>query len=151
MGANSRLILQGVSIVTFEAINVIAFGSSDIIYSLCFAFILDYITGVAAAGYTKKKEGKGGIDSRIGLWGFIKKVMYLVAISGTYHIINGIPDFQSSSGMIRDGLMYILIGNEGVSIVENLNELEFPGIKVLEPFFSRLKTIGEDKLKKDAN
>lgn len=78
------------------------------------AFIsCDYITGVAAGAIA------GKLSSRVGFIGLLKKVLILlivglVNIAGTY-LLDG-------NSILRDSVCLYYIGNEGISILENLHE-----------------------------
>lgn len=100
------------SIATFF---IYLLGGFDIaLQSLLIVIVLDYITGLLKA--SKKKK----LSSKIGLKGIKKKIglLCLVALSTVVDHIAG------DSGLIRTMVIYYLVANEGLSIIENLAELD---------------------------
>ena len=89
-------------------------GGFDIaLQCLLIIIVLDYITGVLAAIYNKK------LNSKIGIKGIVKKVGYLclVALAVIVDKITG------QTGIIRSIVIYFLVSNDGISIIENLVEM----------------------------
>lgn len=87
------------------------FGGFDKLFTTLIMFIIaDYITGILAATY--KKE----LSSEIGLKGIIKKVMqlFIVGVAANLDSIAGLSD-----PYIRTTVIYFLMANEGISILEN--------------------------------
>ncbi|QEL82858.1 holin (plasmid) [Bacillus sp. JAS24-2] len=71
--------------------------------------VIDYITGVIAAGYN------GNLKSKIGFRGISKKVMLflLVGVSAQLDTVFG------SHSTIREATIFFFVGNELLSILEN--------------------------------
>lgn len=69
--------------------------------------ILDYITGILKAIYTKK------LSSNVGFKGLIKKIAIFVVITAAY-IIQGIIKIP-----LREITITFFIANEGISLLEN--------------------------------
>ena len=89
-------------------------GGFDIaLQCLLIIIILDYITGVLSAIYNKR------LNSKIGIKGIVKKVGYLclVALSVIIDKITG------QTGIIRSIVIYFLVSNDGISIIENLVQM----------------------------
>lgn len=87
------------------------FGGFDkLLTTLIVLIIADYITGVLAAVY--KKE----LSSDTGLKGVIKKVMqlFIVGVAASLDSILNLSD-----PYIRTTVIYFLMANEGISILEN--------------------------------
>jgi toxin secretion/phage lysis holin len=85
-------------------------GGWDIpISALIILMIFDYITGVLKAYFLKR------LDSTIGFWGIVKKIIILIIIS-TAHIISKTLD---TSLPLREVVITFFISNEGLSILEN--------------------------------
>lgn len=101
------------------------FGKIDIALE-CFlvAIVLDYITGILNAGYNKK------LNSKIGLKGILKKLglLSLIALSVIIDKITG------ANGVVRTLVIYYLVANEGLSIIENL-----AGMNIIIPEFLKEK------------
>lgn len=93
---------------------------------LCVCLVIDYISGLIAAGYNKK------LDSRVGFKGLLKKVAILVMVlcAALLDIIT-----NTGSSTIRDMVAMFYSANELLSILENLSET---GIKIPEKITSIL-------------
>ena len=94
---------------------------------------LDYITGICSAIYNHK------INSEIGAKGIVKKFGYIVVV-----VIAVILDrIVGNTGALRTLVIYFLVTNDGISILENLAEL---GVKLpnkLLEVLEQLKDKGE--------
>lgn len=99
-------------------------GMDNALISLLVFFLLDYLTGMFKA-YKNKK-----LNSKIGVIGILKKLgmLCMVAVGSVVDHLTG------DTGFIRTSIIYYLIANEGLSIVENLGE-----INVLVPEFLKDK------------
>ncbi len=115
---------------------VYIFGGLDVALQ-CFliAIVLDYITGLCKAYVTKK------LNSKIGLKGIIKKVglLCLVALAVILDRICG------ETGLIRTMILYYLVANEGLSIIENLGEMDIIVPQFLKDKLEQLKDKGSEK------
>ena len=81
--------------------------------SLFIIMVLDYITGVLSAIYNKE------LSSKIGLTGIGKKLAYLCGV-----ILACVLDsLTGQTNIIRMLVIYLFIANDGISIVENLAEM----------------------------
>lgn len=98
---------------------------------LLIVIALDYITGVLSAIYNKK------LNSKIGIKGIVKKIAYLclVALSVVIDRITG------ATGIIRTLVIYFLVSNDGISIIENLVKMD---IRVPKKVRESLEQIGKD-------
>jgi toxin secretion/phage lysis holin len=108
--------------------------------------LIDYVTGMAAASYTKQ------LNSRIGLIGIIKKICYIALV-----VVGGVIDYLISSALVSIGVhlqinycfgMIItiwLIINELISILENLGELNIPLPRFLVDVVKSMKDKVESK------
>ena len=109
---------------------IYVFGGLDIaLQSLLIIMVIDYITGVLKAG--KKKS----LSSKIGLKGIKKKIgiLCLVAVSVIADRLAG------DSGLIRSMVIYYLVANEGLSILENLGEMNIIVPEFLKDKLEQLK------------
>lgn len=105
-------------------------GGIDVaLISLLIVMALDYITGLLKAG--KKKT----LSSKIGLKGIKKKIgiLCLVALAVVIDHLTG------DSGFIRTMVLYYLVANEGLSIIENLGEMDILIPEVLKERLEQLK------------
>lgn len=119
---------------------------------LVVVMILDYITGMTVAW------NSGGLSSKKGIFGIIKKVGYLVLV-----IIGMVVDwsvmywlasfgagevYQFSFGAL---VAFWLTMNELISILENLEALKVPIPKFLTKVVKRLKVTAEKAAEKTAD
>lgn len=97
--------------------------------SLLIIIIIDYITGVLSAIYNKK------LSSKIGFRGILKKFAYLfiVALSVVLDKILG------NTGTVRNLVIYFFVANDGISILENVAEMNIPLPKKLTEILEQLK------------
>ena len=97
--------------------------------SLIIIIIIDYITGVLSAIYNKK------LSSKIGFKGILKKFAYLfiVALSVVLDRILG------NTGTVRNLVIYFFVANDGISILENVSEMNIPLPKKLTEILEQLK------------
>lgn len=114
-----------------------------------FIFIfVDYATGYLKSIY--KKE----VSSKVAYKGLIKKTSYLLAvivgatldellIEATIKIPLTIFNFPVS---FRTLIILAVIGNEGISIAENLGEVNFPFPKPIKKVFKQLRQNEDEKL-----
>ena len=89
-------------------------GGFDIaLQSLLIVIVIDYLTGIASAIYNKE------LSSKIGLKGIIKKFCYLLVVALSVVIDN----LLGQSGLIRSLVIYFFVANDGLSIIENMAEM----------------------------
>lgn len=100
--------------------------------SLIIIMIIDYITGVISAFYNKK------LNSKIGLKGILKKFCYLcvVALSVVIDRLTG------QAGIVRTLVIYFFVANDGLSIIENLAEMN---IKLPQKLIESLEQLKDKK------
>lgn len=109
-------------------------GGMDIaLKSLIVIMMIDYITGVASAIYNKK------LSSKIGFKGIIKKFSYLCIVALSVVIDNLI----SQDGVIRTLVIYFFVANDGLSIIENMAEMDIKLPKKLVDSLEQIKKKGE--------
>lgn len=89
-------------------------GGGDVLLKTVVAFVvLDYLTGVVKAIYTKK------LSSEIGFKGICKKVMLFLVISFAVFV----EDIMPMQTPIREITIMFFIANEGISLLENAAEV----------------------------
>ena len=128
--------LHNIKLITLFIFGVVGSGISYLLggwdiplKALCFFMVTDYITGLIVAGiFRKSKKTKtGGLSSKVGWKGIAKKAGILfVVIMGT------ILDLLTGQNCARNAAILFYIGNEGISILENLG---YMGVKL--PSFIR--------------
>ncbi|EOP85958.1 toxin secretion/phage lysis holin [Bacillus cereus HuB4-4] len=98
--------------------------------------IVDYITGVIAAGYN------GKLKSKVGFKGIAKKVVLflLVGVAAQLDVAIG------SNSAIREATIFFFMGNELLSILENAGRM---GIPLPQPLTSAVEILsGKSKQNK---
>lgn len=109
-------------------------GGFDVaLQSLLIVIVIDYISGVASAIYNKK------LSSKVGLKGIIKKFCYLCIVALSVVIDN----LLGQSGMIRSLVIYFFVANDGLSIIENMVEMNIKLPKKLIESLEQIKNKGE--------
>lgn len=109
-------------------------GGMDIaLKSLIIIMMIDYITGISSAIYNKK------LSSKIGFKGIIKKFSYLCVVALSVVIDNLI----SQNGVIRTLVIYFFVANDGLSIIENMSEMDIKLPKKLVDSLEQIKERGE--------
>lgn len=110
---------------------VFLLGGVDVaLNSLFVVMIIDYITGVASAIYNKE------LSSKVGYKGILKKFTYLCVVALAVVIDN----LTGQSGLVRSLVIYFFVGNDGISIIENLAEMN---IKLPQKLIDALQQIKE--------
>lgn len=107
-------------------------GIDTLITALIIFVIMDYVTGVTAGWYTKT------LSSDIGLRGIVKKIMLfvLVAVAVQVDLVFG------SNNVLRSAVIFFLLANEGLSILENLGKMDIG----IPPMIKKaLESMKEDK------
>lgn len=116
---------------------------------LCLVMLIDYITGVHAA-YVK-----GELSSRTGILGILKKLSYLAMVAVACVIDYVISVAGGKVGLVVGvqfvGLLVIfwLICNELISILENIEEIGGPVPPFVVKLLYRLKGSVEEQLPDD--
>lgn len=109
-------------------------GGIDIaLKSLIIMMIIDYITGVLSAIYNKK------VNSKIGFKGILKKFSYILIIAVSV-IVDGV---LGQTGTIRTLVIYFFVANDGISILENVAEMNIPLPQKLIDTLEQLRKKGE--------
>lgn len=109
-------------------------GGFDIaIQSLLIVIVIDYLTGIASAIYNKK------LSSKIGLKGILKKFCYLLVVALSVVIDN----LLGQSGLIRSLVIYFFVANDGLSIIENMAEMNVKLPQALIDALEQIKKKGE--------
>lgn len=97
--------------------------------SLVIIMVCDYITGILSAIYNKK------LSSKIGAKGIAKKCGYFLAV-----ILACVLDsLVGNTNVLRMLTIYFLVANDGISILENLGEMNLKLPKKLKEVLQQLK------------
>ena len=109
-------------------------GGIDIaLQSLLIVIIIDYLTGIASAIYNKE------LSSKVGFKGIIKKFSYLLVVALSVVIDN----LLGQSGLIRSLVIYFFVANDGLSIIENMSEMNIKLPQKLIDALEQIKKKGE--------
>ena len=109
-------------------------GGIDIaLTSLITVMVIDYLTGIASAIYNKE------LSSKIGFKGIIKKFCYLLVVALSVVIDN----LLGQSGLIRSLVIYFFVANDGLSIIENMAEMNVKLPQKLIDALEQIKKKGE--------
>lgn len=83
----------------------------------------DYLTGilVAAVWQRSNKSATGALDSKAGFKGILKKGMILVLVW-----LGVLLDHATGANYIRTAVVLFFVGNEGISLLENLGLMGVP-------------------------
>lgn len=109
-------------------------GGVDIaLQSLLIAIVIDYLTGIASAIYNKE------LSSKIGFKGIIKKFSYLLVVALSVVIDN----LLGQSGLIRSLVIYFFVANDGLSIIENMAQMNVKLPQKLIDTLEQIKKKGE--------
>ncbi|WP_421380767.1 phage holin family protein [Bacillus salacetis] len=129
----NKFIIPFASIITSTVSNMANSGWSKLLTFLIIAMILDYLTGLIAAGIN------GKLSSKIGLKGIGKKVI-IFSIVAAVHLIDTILGNQH---IIRDSTIIFYLCNEILSIIENAGRAGLP----IPPFLSSAVESLRNKIK----
>ena len=109
-------------------------GGIDIaLQSLLIVIVIDYLTGIASAIYNKE------LSSKIGFKGVIKKFCCLLVVALSVVIDN----LLGQSGLIRSLVIYFCVANDGLSIIENMAEMNVKLPQKLIDALEQIKKKGE--------
>ncbi|CAK7001761.1 phage holin family protein [Tissierella sp.] len=115
MENNFTIWIKRILLVTGGAITTILGGWDMLLKTLVYLVIADYILGVTAAKVNKE------VNSSVGYWGIFKKAMMFVPVGICYSL-----DQLFGTEMLRNVSIWFYIGNEGISIIENLGKAGVP-------------------------
>lgn len=128
-----KYFINNIASVLLTSIIYLLGGMDIALKSLIIIMMIDYITGIASAIYNKK------LSSKIGFKGIIKKFSYLCIVALSVVIDNLI----SQDGVIRTLVIYFFVANDGLSIIENMSEMDIKLPKKLVDSLEQIKGRGE--------
>lgn len=97
--------------------------------------VMDYVTGLVAAWYSKT------LNSQVGFKGICKKVLLFIPIAICYAL-----DQVLGQEILRSLAIFFYIANEGLSIVENLGRAGVPVPDALGEALEQMKKKGESSI-----
>ena len=129
-----KSILQSIVSVLATSFLYLLGGWDIALQSLLIVIVLDYLTGIGKSYVSKT------LNSNIGLKGIVKKLAMLSMVAVAVVIDN----ITLNSGIIRTLVIYYLVSNEGLSIIENLGEMNIIVPEGLKDRLEQLKSKGSD-------
>ena len=109
-------------------------GGWDIaLQSLIIVMIIDYLTGIGKSYVAEK------LNSNKGFKGIVKKL----AMLGIVAIAVILDRLIGDTGLIRNFIIYYLVANEGLSIIENLGEMDIIVPEFLKEKLEQLRDKGD--------
>lgn len=113
------------------------FGGFDgFLYALVVFVVMDYFTGVLAAGIQKK------LNSEVGFKGIAKKVCIFILV-GIAHIVDA--QILQNGSAVRTAVIFFYLSNEGLSVLENSAVIGLPIPDKLKDMLAQLAAEKEDK------
>ncbi|SFS06103.1 phage holin family protein [Anaeromicropila populeti] len=112
------------------------FGGLDgFLYALTAFVVLDYISGLMAAGVEKK------LSSKVGFRGICKKILIfcLVAVG---HILDS--RILQTGSVFRTAVIFFYLSNEGISLLENADRIGLPIPRKLKEILEQLRTDSQE-------
>lgn len=106
------------------------FGGLDAALIVLLIFMaIDYITGVIVAAFFKNsdKSESGGLNSKAGWKGLVKKCVILLMV-----IVATMLDYVTGLTIVRDGVITAFVANELLSIIENAGLMGIPMPEVIK-------------------
>lgn len=107
-----------------------AFGWNDALALLCYVMMLDYLSGVLASYFNPELH----LDSHIGFRGIGKKIAILLAVSLMYRL-----SIALEQPMVYFAIIWFYVGNESLSVVENLAKCGVPFPEKVKNSLKQLK------------
>lgn len=104
-------------------------GSSKVLEILIYMMVLDYVTGVICALYSKT------LSSKVGFRGLFKKIFILVICAVAFQVDN----LLNANGIIQNASIVFYISNEAISILENGAKMGLPIPEKLRNAIAALK------------
>ncbi len=105
-------------------------GLDGFLYALIAFVVIDYLTGLLAAGVQKK------LSSEVGFKGIAKKIAIFLLV-GIANIID--VDVIQNGTALRTAVIFFYLSNEGLSILENAGNIGLPIPEKLKTMLSQLK------------
>lgn len=111
-------------------------GLDGFLYALIAFVVIDYLTGLLAAGVQKK------LSSEVGFKGIAKKIAIFLLV-GIANIID--VDVIKNGTALRTAVIFFYLSNEGLSILENAGNIGLPIPEKLKTMLAQLKDKEDDQ------
>lgn len=112
-------------------------GLDGFLYALIAFVVIDYLTGLLAAGVQKK------LSSEVGFKGIAKKIAIFLLV-GIANIID--VDVIQNGTALRTAVIFFYLSNEGLSILENAGNIGLPIPEKLKTMLAQLKDKEDDQV-----
>ena len=112
-------------------------GLDGFLYALIAFVVIDYLTGLLAAGVQKK------LSSEVGFKGIAKKIAIFLLV-GIANIID--VDVIQNGTALRTAVIFFYLSNEGLSILENAGNIGLPIPEKLKTMLAQLKDKEDDQI-----
>ena len=114
-------------------------GVDKLLTSLIAFMVVDYVTGLAVAFIFRKsqKTENGGASSAVGFKGIVKKMSILLLVGLAHEL-----DYIMGIDYIRALSILFFIGNEGLSVLENVGLMGVPYPEFLKKALEAIKDKG---------
>lgn len=121
-------------------------GWTSAMTTLVIFMLIDYITGILVAAVFKKsnKTEDGGLESKVGWKGLIRKFSTLLIV-----LISIRLDIIFNTTIISNCVVFTFLGNELLSLLENVGLMGIPLPSVLTEVISVLNKKGESYVKRN--
>lgn len=119
-----------------------AFGGWDAFLKALVMFMaVDYITGmsVALVFHKSQKTKNGGASSEVGYKGIVKKICIFLLVALAVRV-----DKISGAHYVRNATIFFFLGNEGLSVIENLALMGVPYPEFLKKALEALREKGKE-------
>lgn len=111
-------------------------GLDGFLYALIAFVVIDYLTGLLAAGVQKK------LSSEVGFKGIAKKIAIFLLV-GIANIID--VDVIQNGTALRTAVIFFYLSNEGLSILENAGNIGLPIPEKLKTMLAQFKDKEDDQ------
>ena len=111
-------------------------GLDGFLYARIAFVVIDYLTGLLAAGVQKK------LSSEVGFKGIAKKIAIFLLV-GIANIID--VDVIQNGTALRTAVIFFYLSNEGLSILENAGNIGLPIPEKLKTMLAQLKDKEDDQ------
>lgn len=128
-------------VAAFGAAIINALGGWDVLLQVLVGMMAaDYLTGLLVAGIWQKsnKSTTGALDSKASFKGLVKKCMIILLV-----YVAVLLDAAIGTNYIRAAVIIFYIGNEGLSLLENLCIMGVPHPAFLEKVLQVLHEKGD--------
>lgn len=118
--------------------------------ALVLLMAIDYLSGLVVAGIFHKspKSPNGGLESKAGLKGLVRKI-FILALVAVAHLVDVLLLSSLGIDFVRDAATIGFCANEAISIMENAGLMGIPLPKVLRKAIDLLRAKAEDEIPKE--